>query len=49
MTTRKAKAPAAPLADVIAQAKELAGDEWGQARTWPLEAGLIWLAEKLKG
>jgi len=38
-----------PLKSVVEQAQALAGDRWGEVRTWPLESGLIWLAEKLKG
>ena len=37
------------LGAVVAQAKALAGEEWGAIRTWPLESGLVFLAEKLKG
>ena len=37
------------LGEVVAQAKALAGEEWGTIRTWPLESGLVFLAEKLKG
>jgi hypothetical protein len=47
-----ARVPARPepkLRDVVEQAKALAGDEWLKIRTWPLESGLIYLADKLKG
>jgi hypothetical protein len=37
------------LEEVVAQAKALAGAEWGIVRTWPLESGLVFLAEKMKG
>ena len=45
----RAQQPKPALADVVAQAKEIAGDEWGTIRTWPLESGLAYLADKLKG
>jgi len=37
------------LDDVVAQARALAGDEWHTIRSWPLESGLVFLADKLKG
>jgi hypothetical protein len=45
----RTSAPKPDLAAIVAQAEQLAGDEWGFIRTWPLESGLAWLADRLKG
>jgi len=34
---------------LVEDAKAIAGTEWAIVRTWPLESGLAWLAERMKG
>jgi len=46
---KSATRPSTSLGDIVAQARTIAGDEWRTIRSWPLESGLVFLAEKLKG